>query len=118
MDWERVMQNNNNLQTGLLSQTKKFSKPHYMTYCIPLERFFNADSKTYGRFFLKMDWERVIRHFSNLQTRLLLAQQKKLIGHQYMSCYIPLESIFSTDSKNTLQHISENGLGTSFQSRK
>ena len=83
----------------MLSRTKKFSRSHYVTYCIPLERFFNADSKTYGRFCLKMDWERVIRHFSNLQTRLLLAQQKNLIGLQYMSCYIPLESIFSTDSK-------------------
>ena len=71
MDWERVIRLGSNLQTRLLSQTKNISGLHYMTYCIPLERFFNADSKTYGRFCLNMDWERVIRHGSNLQTRLL-----------------------------------------------
>ena len=56
MDWERVITHGSNLQTRLLTQTKKISGLHYMTYCIPLERFFNADSKPYGRFFLKMDW--------------------------------------------------------------
>ena len=50
--------------------------------------------------YLKMDWVREMSHRSNLQTRLALSYKKNFFYLQNMSCHIPLERFFHTDSKN------------------